>query len=362
MAELPEEEAPILGVRFEASVTEKDGNATDSGLRLLDLRARAFSPLWGGSLLGETHVVGYGAAGWPLAVEPDRQPHALQFDVKGTWGSFESGLHFQSITQGLERITGPAMKPDREGGEVWLAVGLGQFRLRASLAEVSDNVLGDPSRPRTTKTEADLALELKLPAGFLASVGVGQGTSVPSPVPRGARVDRTRETRDFENLTLTFYRYGGPHWDFTLTTTYTESEGRDAENRELVSVVHGLSGSYRPIESLSVTPALSFSQDDLAGGAGSRYLSASMAVAVVPARSPVSLALYGGYTRGYTTDQLSDARTMDALATLTWHLRRSLPTAALAFEVGCSRYVDAVWGRGGYDELRGQVTLHVAGF
>ena len=129
-----------------------------------------------------------------------------------------------------------------------------------------------------------------------------------------------------------------------------------------MSVVHDLSGSYRPIPSVCITPTLSFSQDDPSGGAGNRYLSTSIAVAVAPPRSPLDVTLYGSYTRGYTTDQLWDARTLDALAILTWHLRRSSPTVGLSFEAGGSRYVDAIGGAGGYEELRGQVSLRIAGF
>ena len=113
---------------------------------------------------------------------------------------------------------------------------------------------------------------------------------------------------------------------------------------------------------MSITPTLSFSQDDPARGVGNRYLSTSIAVAVAPPRSPLDLTFYGSYTRGYTTDQLWDARTLDALAILTWHLRRSAPTVRLSFEAGGSRYVDAMAGAGGYEELRGQVLLRIAGF
>jgi hypothetical protein len=362
LPEPPEEDAARSDVRFQASVTEKDREPAGSGLRLLDLRAHASSPLWGGSLLGETRVLGYGAADGPLPAEPDRHPRAVQMHAKGSWAWLESGVDLQSVTPGLEKVTGPAIKPDREGGEVWVAVGHGQFRLRATVAAVSDNLLGDPSRPRTTKTDARLALELKLPSGSLASLTASQGTSVPSPPPRAWGEHRGLEALDFESLALTLYRYGGPQWDLTLTTTYTESEGRRQPDRETVSVVHDLSGSYRPIPSVCITPALSFSQDDPTGSAGNRYLSTSVAVAVAIPRSPLDLTLYGSYTRGYTTDQLWDDRTLDALATLTWRLRRSSPTVSLALEGGSSRHVDAVGGAGDYDELRGLMLLRIAGF
>ena len=358
----PPEEAAISDVRFQAFVTEKDEDAADSGLRLLDLHAHASSPLWGGSLLGETRALGYRAADGPLPAEPDRHPHAVQLRAKGMWEWLESGVAFQSITPGLEKFTGPTITADREGGEVWVAVGHGQLRLRGTVSEVSDNLLRDPSRPRTTKTEARLAFELSLPSGSLASLAASQGTSVPSQAQRGSAEGRGLEARDFESLALTLYRYGGPQWDFTLATTYTESQGRWQRDGEAVSVVHDLSGSYRPIPSVSIAPTLSFSQDDPSGGAGNRYLSTAVAVAVAPPDSPLDVTLYGGYTRGYTTDQLWDARTLDALAILTWRLRRSSPTVGLSFEAGGSRYVDAIGGTGGREELRGQVSLRIAGF
>ena len=83
---------------------------------------------------------------------------------------------------------------------MWVAVGVGRFRLRATAAEVSDNLLGDPSRPRTTKTDARLALELSFPSGSLASLSVSQGMSVPSPAQRGSEGGRALEARDFESL------------------------------------------------------------------------------------------------------------------------------------------------------------------
>jgi hypothetical protein len=361
LAEPPEEETAISDVRFHASVTEKDREPAD-GLRLLDLRAQASSPLWGGSLLGETRALGFGAADYPLPAEPDRHPHAVQMRAKGTWPWLESGVAFQSVTPGLEKFTGAATKPDREGGEMWVAVGPGQLRLRATVAEVSDNVLGEPSRPRTTRTDARLALEVTLRSGSLVSLAAGQGTSIPSPAPRAPGGSRGLEAHDFESLVLTLSPYGGPQWDLTLTTTYTESQSRRQPDRETVSLVHDVSGSFRPIPSVCITPTLSFSQDDPSGGAGNRYLSTSLAVTVAPPRTPLDLTLYGSYTRGYTTDRLWDARTLDALAVLTWRLRPSSPALALAFEAGGSRYVDAIGGAGGYDELRALVSVRISGF
>jgi hypothetical protein len=363
----PGADRPLPGLRFDSTFAEKDRPAFDGlppGRRLLSLKARASLRLWAGTLTEETELLGYGPPEPADDVPSDETgPRLLRLGLTGAWGRLESGLRFQSVSPGIEKVTGAAVKPDQERLEAWLGVRSGRLRLRATVGELHDNVADDPHRAETRRADAGVTAEWTLPAGSTLGLGVVRGRSEVAGAVRGPARGRRSPTTDFESLVATVYHYGGPTWDLTLSSTYTQSADTGRPARETTFLSHDLSASLRPTPAVTLAPALSVFDDAPGGtGAGSQGVSASLSVAVAPLAGPLDLVLYGGYSRDWTTDDAFDGRTADAAASLVWHLRRSPPTVTLTFETGYDRYLDAASHGGDYETLRALVTLKIAAF
>lgn len=363
----PGSEGTLPGIRFDSAFTERDRPAFD-GLepdwRLLSLKARASSRLWAGTLTEEAEVLGYGPpepSG--LASSDLAGPRLLRLNARGAWGRVESGMRFQSVSPGLEKVTGPAVKPDREELEAWLAARLGPLRLRVLAGELHDDVADDPRRGTTTRTQAGATAQWTMPSGSLFGLGLNHGRSERAAPLRGPERGRRWPTTDFDSLVASGYHYGGPRWDVTLASTYTMSADTGSPARKTALLSHDFSVSIRPTPAITLTPAVSLFEDAPRGAeAGSRSLSASLSVTLAPLADPLDLTLYGGYTRSRTADGAYDGQSLDTTASLVWHLRRSPPTATLSFQIGYDRYHDPASHGAGYEELTGLVTVRVAAF
>ena len=360
-------EPAVPAVRLESTFAEKDRPALDglpAAWRLLSLKARATSRLWAGTLSEDAEFLGYESPELADVAAADAAgPRLLRLGVVGTWGRVESGVRFESVSPGLEKVTGPGVKPDQERVEAWLALRLGPLSLQTVLDERHDNVLDDPRRASTTWTEHGVTARWTLPAGSLVSLALTRGEAQHAAPRRGPAPGRGSPAADVDSVVATVYHYGGPAWDLSLSSTYTASATVGRPVRETTALSHDASASFHPTPAIAVVPALGVYEETPTGaGAGVRGVSASMSISVAPLAGPLDLWLYGGFTRNQTTDDAYDGQSLDVSASLTWHLRRSPPTASLAFEVGYDGSVDAAARGTGYEELRGLVTLRIAAF
>jgi hypothetical protein len=366
LVEPPAAGGPLAGARFRSSFTEKDGTVVPGlqpEFRLFSYQARASWPVGDGAVVSsEADLLGF-AGGERVDGPPVAQPPRMaKLHLTGAWAALESGVRVESASPGLETITDRGVQADQEGAEVWVALRLGMAGLRATAGHASDNVLEDRHRPRTTRTEGGLALELKLPDASLFSVGASEGAWVRLPARRATGPESRWGKGELERLFATLYHHGGRRWNASLSTTYTEGTQSEPVGRASSMLSHYLTVSVQPTLSLGITPTLGVSQDDSVSGAGSRTLWASLSVWAAPLAGPIDLTLYADWKRSRTLDDLYDGRSFYAGACLTWHLRRRAPTTALVFEAGYYRFLDAASGSGRYEDVAGQVVFKVAAF
>jgi hypothetical protein len=356
---LESDEWPFAGVapRF----TVRDPASNGPARHLLDLNLQAAGQLLGGTVTNDLELLGYDPRDDAEAPADGGRARLLRVGVRSDWGWVESGVRFQSVTRGLERVMGAGVKPDQEGAGVWLATRSGRVRLRALADAFHDNVLDDPRRPRTATTEAGVRLELPLPSQSLLTLGASHGQWARAPGARQAGADAALPDGDFESLLASVYLYGGPTWDVSLSSTHTLTAAPDGA--ETSATAHDLSGSYRPFPGLTLTPAVSVAESaPREAEAGSQSFTGSLTLVVSPLTDALDLTLYGGYSRSRTTDGAFDGRSVSGAGSLVWHLRRASPRASLALEVGYHRYLDAAAWSSRYEETVGVVVLRIASF
>ncbi len=356
--------AESRAIRVESRFAERDapaGAGVDPSWHLLQLTADRSQRWLGGTFGQHVEVLGYGVTdptgGDPGAAET---PRLFRLGLQDRWAALETGLAFDSVTPGLERVA-PGARPDQEQAQAWLGARLGRVRVRAIAADSRDNVRDDPRRRWTSRREAGVAVDVATPSGSLLSVTATHGEAVPhAALLPASGAAASGDPREFDSLTAMAYRYGGSRWEGTISTTLTrtaETGGGDG-----LSVSSDLSGSYRRGR-LWVTPVVSlYVAGRGAAGVGSESVTGALSIGLAPLAGPFDLALYGGYGRSRTTDDLWDSRSLDATASLLWNLRRGTPRVTLAFEGGYHRYFDAASEQAGYREAVGQVILTIASF
>lgn len=340
------------------------GTPVDPSGRLLDLTVLGSARALSGVVSQDLRLVGYGVPG-PAQPAGDLGmfPRLLRLGTKANLRGVESGLRVESVTSGIEKVTGPGTKGDQEGVEAWLAVRTGGLRFKAFVEDSRDNVADDPGRPWTRTTEAGVAGELGLPAGSLLSLGATRGELALTPAARGPGREARGQPTEFDILAGTLHTSGDPRWDATASSSYRWNADTGRLGAEFVSVSHDLSGSYRPISAVTIRPVLSLADaEDRTPSLGSQSLTGALTVVLAPLVDAFDLALYGGTTRSRTSDGTFDGRGVDTTAGLTLHLRRSPPTTTVTFEVGYHQYADAASQLGGYGEAVGLVVLKIASF
>lgn len=349
------------GITWKSSFEEREAGAHD-GRTLIGWGARASSALWPGTLVADVNLL---AVEPPNSVGLDEEPRRwLRLAVKETWGPITLGVRVESVSPGLERVTGGRVRGETEGAEAWVEGREGPAGLRLSGGQFWDNLAAYPWQPRTTKSQGGAAVDVALPGRVALSLGYQGGVAErePAPRPRGLPAAQSGGST-FHNLT-TALSCGGSAWTLTVSSTYLPSRDLRDSDRETRSLSHDVSATLRLPASITVTPVLGIAEDAYEwSGARSQTTAASISVSWASVLDGVDLAVSGSYARNQMTDDVYDARAINAAASVIWRLRLAgLTGTSLAFEVGSNHYVDKAAPAAGYAEVYGVVTLRIASF
>jgi hypothetical protein len=353
---------PVLeGITWKSAFEEREVGTHDS-LPLVSWEARSASPLWAGTVIGDFHLIAVEPANaLGTGIEPRRW---LRLAIKENWGRLALGVRFESVSPGLEKVTGGDVKGETEGGEVWLEGREGPVSLRLSGGQFWDNLADYPWAPRTTKTQGGTALGLSLPIGTALSVGYQSGLAerAPGVRPRTA-LAAAPQASEFQSV-LTSLTCGGAAWGLTVSSTYDPSNDLRNPAQETTSLTHDVSASLQLLPSITIMPAVSVTEDAYEwSGIRSQTTSASVSVSWISILEGVDLTVWGSYARNKTTDNLYDATAINTAADLVWRLRQVGSTrASLALEVGSNHYLDGVTAPAETAEVYGMLTLRIATF
>jgi hypothetical protein len=266
----------------------------------------------------------------------------LRFGLKGSAGLLGFGLNVQSVGKGLEDLALATMKKDRQGADVWAALRLGVGGLTLSLAQYSDNVDENPGRWQTRQTQGGIALEINLPAWPVFRLTYANGVAEGHPVGESRAAGRSSAL--VETLGASLYYYGSSSWDLSMSSAYSQKRDTVHGDQQTIELTCDASGAYRPTDTITMTPSVSYWEEwSRWPGEGLYTGSASLTVGYTPPRSAVSLSVSSSYSRTVASSGDADSATLDVKSTLVWAHGKMAERLSLAFEVGYSAYLDAIY-------------------
>jgi hypothetical protein len=307
----------------------------------------------------------YVAAGLPeRAAAFDDDHDFASLGVKGEVEGFEAGVQYRSVGKRLERLVkAPKGLKDREGHELWVAQRLGLLKLRLSDSELTDNVDRSPALPRTTKDQTAVSAAMAVPEWpvFELTYATGDSTRVRL-TPEGR--EGTPERFDFESVTGSASYYGGPAWDVSASSTFSQSRRAFRPQDETATTSQELSLTLRLLESVTAVPTLSLGQERYTWSSMRTDTSAAgLTVSYAPPARGWSASTFASYTATRTSDRSIDGRSVSIIATVNCALGRWLPKrSSVSFEAGYDRYVDGVVPESSSRAISGFVMLRIAGF
>ena len=282
----------------------------------------------------------------------------LRFRVAGDLSSFSYGAEYRSVGQGFRRPPGANWRPDQEGTETWASQTFGPVRLKALFSNFWDNVEQDPRRPRTTKTLGGTALGFTLPGGSVLNFSYQRGSSETV----GGPSKQPPQESWIEDLGASLYYYGGPAGDFTVSSNYSPSANKLDPTQKVSSYYHAITGSYRPTESITIMPSLSFSEDRYSWqGLRTATPTAMISFSYAPPSRNLSVTTYGFYSRSKSSDGWYDVQMINLINSLVFPFGKT-KEKAISFELVYNQYLDAVYRNGSSEELIGRVLYKIAAF
>jgi hypothetical protein len=296
------------------------------------------------------------------AFDDAHEPASL--GVKGEVEGFEAGVQYRSVGKRLERLIGaPAKLKDREGHELWVAQRLGLLKLRLSDSELTDNVDRIPALPRTTKDQTAVTAAVAVPEWpvFELTYATGDSTRVRL-TPEGR--EGIPERFDFESVSGSASYYGGPAWDVTASSTFSQSRRAFRPQDETETTSQDLSLTLRLFESVTAVPRLTLGQERYTWSSMRTDTSAAgLTVSYAPPARGWSASTFASYTATRTSDRSIDGRSVSITAAVNCALGRWLPKrSSVSFEAAYDRYVDGVVPESSSRAVTGFIMLRIAGF
>lgn len=267
----------------------------------------------------------------------DHEPASI--GVKAEVGGFEIGAAYRSVGSRPEGFVRAAY---RRGPEVWVGQRAGPVRVRVAQSRSWEHVGHDPTLPRTTEQQTVVTAELSLP--FLPFLGLTYATGESELEALGTDpLADAPDRQTFDRITGSM-AYGGERWHVAASSSFSQTRDVERSDGEAVTTSHALSLSLRPVDDVTVAPAVSFWQareewSPVRGDAGA----VSLALAYAPPQSRWFASTRLHYTTSRTSDRTVDAQALGVNGVVGCRLGRRFRTpSALSLETGYGRYLDAV--------------------
>jgi len=289
-------------------------------------------------------------------VYDDRRNHLIRLKLAGDLGLVSYGAEYRSIGQGIRVLSGANWRLDQEGSEVWVGRTLGSFQVKGLFSDFTDNLENDPRRPRTAKTLAGSSVGYTLPGGALLSLSYQQGSSTTR-----SPNNRLPQEHSVEELGASLYYYAGPQWELSFSSKETSSIDKFDPSIRGTLYYHQVSGSYRPTDSITLTPSLSLMDERYSWGVRTTTPTATLSLSYAPSDGRLSLSMYGFYNRSRSSDGSYDVKTVSLVNSLAWTLGKE-KNRSLSFDVISSQYLDAVYQSSSSKELLGRVMWKAIAF
>ncbi|MGH7908930.1 MAG: hypothetical protein ACRENW_03655, partial [Thermodesulfobacteriota bacterium] len=249
----------------------------------------------GGTLVGAGEMI-YSSYQNFDQIEESReyQPVLFRFGLKGSWGGFDYGAEYLDTGKGADKVIGRKIKSNQEGSSLWLKRSMGVFNITALFSDFVDNFADNSGKPRIRRTQGGITFKVAIPNMPLLTAYYSHGYSRSVYEPSGSQPQQNW----LENFGATLY-YRRSNWDISFSSTPGISSDKLLSDSNSITFFYQLSGSYRPVSSITISPALSLGDDRyMWSGGGARYITptASIWFGYYPLSDDFNLSFYGSYS------------------------------------------------------------------
>ena len=272
---------------------------------------RATSALAGTSLIAESEMI-YGVLN---PFEGNIRPEMLRFGLKNRWRNFSYGADYKSIAKGLTPIAGTVADQSRDEALIWGEHGFGPLKVRGSISESWERVLGS----------ADL------------------------------RVTRTAAT------VFDINRAG---WGGSFSTSYGLIGVGSGANQENVLFVKRLTTSFRQSDFLLLEPNFSVTEEwNQSTGVRTQTPTSGLSFTYSPLRGAFRLTGGTSFSRIFDREGSNDVRIHGTSAVVDWKLGKFLGRDdILSFTFNYQRHLDHVLRSNSHGALWSMLQFKIAGF
>lgn len=281
-----------------------------------------------GRLKAESEVAYRDSAEQTGGPQDERSRRMMRLTVTGMEGAFRYGASYR--TAGKAYVDGA----DQGQREVWGEYKYGIARLRSAFGATWNNVDGDLTQPSATQTYGRVGMRLVRPHWPELSLTYTRAllnahNSGGPPLQRAA-------IGTFE-AALSFTR---TTWQAQLASSYIRSDNQLPGSRDTTGLVETFTACYRPLNTLTVIPSLSY-RADFDQWSGQRIDTPSASVAInYRATQRFFVSALGGYSVARSPDNVVGMESVNSRALVGW----TIPTVGswatppiVAIEAGYSR-------------------------
>lgn len=289
------------------------------------------------------------------------QPLLVRFGSKGSWGGFDYGAGYLYVRNGADKVIGRKINSNQEGSSLWLKRSMSVFNITALFSDFVDNVADNPGKPRIRKTQGGITFNVAIQNMPLLTVYYTHGYSRSVYEPNGYQPQKNW----LDNFGATIY-YSRTNWDISVSSTSTISSDKFLSDSNSIAFFYQLSGSYRPISSITISPALSLGDERyMWSGGGARYITptASIWFGYYPLSDDFNLSFYGSYSINKSNDGYTDTNALNGTLSLVWTLAKSpFGKHSLSLDVSYYHYLDDVYESSTYKDITALLNLKLASF
>lgn len=197
----------------------------------------------------------------------------FRLGLKGDWRGYQYGGDYRSVDKGFLYFKGGESWRSEDLGQIWAETGLGPLRVRATFAQLSENLNESRDRPRITRSAALLLNHKK------------------------------------------------GKWETGLSSAYSRRSDRFRNGSVADVIAHRLSATYKPIERLKITPMLRYAGEwNRTSGIRSETPSASLTLTYNSWRNVLNFVSGATYRWSRTSDRLSHTRSFGSATKVIWNL------------------------------------------
>ncbi|HJR76623.1 MAG TPA: hypothetical protein VJ805_06605 [Nitrospiraceae bacterium] len=267
-----------------------------------------------GQFFTEGEVANNSTSEWSAVSRIDRREDAstrmVRFALSGMTQQFRYGANYRSAGKAFFNT------PDQTIRELWGETQWGITKFRGVVGEMWNNVDLDPSLSRTEQRYSRIGLALAKPSWPEFSVTYARNSSIDSIVPIGWLPQRTRS-----NSIEGALAYNGLNWNARLASSYIVVVDDLRASAETVALAQSISGLYRPINTLTIMPVLTYRTERQESSRVGTIQTPMASLSLQFKQSQrLLVSAIGGYTSSKSSDRTTNSESIVSRGMFAFHL------------------------------------------